>query len=154
MQFGISFWRRGCRAGPRALPARQSARGCVVPRNRQGLGLSGASLLLLATLGCIGSSGGDAHLPAGTETLEARLGKPGLSLLAIGDLANELGERYEDAGRHDVAETHYGQAVWAYRHAAFLLDRAPPLLEDAAASLERVRETRRATATESGDPEP
>lgn len=154
MQFGISFWRRGCRFGPRALPAMQNTRRCVAPRIRPVLSTSGVALLLLATFGCIGAVGGDAHLPAGTGTLEARLGKPGMSLLAIGDLANELGERYEDAGRYDVAETHYGQAAWAYRHAAFLLDRTPPLLEDAAASLERVRETRRAESTESGDPEP
>lgn len=119
-----------CRGmGMEEQPNSQAAR----PARRRRCILCGIALLLLA-----GCRGGDTHEGRGIRDLEERLERPGLSLKAVGNLANELGERYEDAGAWKKAKEHYAIAVWAYTQHQHLTGTAPLLLEDARDSLDRV----------------
>lgn len=102
-----------------------------------------AAMLLGLTVilgGCVEEPA--AALPPGTAQMERRLREPGLGLAAMGNMANELGERYEEAGQFDQAEAYYRIATWAYGQVGALTGREPLLLDDARSSLQRVQTAR------------
>lgn len=130
--------RKRC-AGGRARPDRART-GRESPLQARGRHAWAAMLLALALVGCNGEEATPVRFPHGTAALEEQLAEPGLGLVSIGDISNELGERYEDARRWREARAHYRRAVWAYRHAEHLSGATPLLLEDARASLRRVED--------------
>jgi hypothetical protein len=80
--------------------------------------------------------------PGGGGSGEERLRSGDLSLLEIGTLSLDLGEKAEERGALDEAQPHYARAVWALETLETLTGEHIPLLDDARESLRRVRESR------------
>lgn len=97
-------------------------------------------LMLLLAL-CLGAGCVLTHDPVPVPDagqISDQMQRPGMSLMAIGVLAHDLAEKYEDAGERDLAITHYRRSIWAFRQQRVLTGDAPALLQDSENGLARL----------------